>query len=80
MVLDRILLWLFTIACVVGKQSIQAQKILRGPRTCLNSLLFLGTTLIIMAAPSHYDARRPIDVQYSRVDKKNTFKMNMDTF
>ena len=24
-----------------------------------------------MAAPSHYDARKPIDVQYSKVDKLN---------
>merc|ERR1712141_701966 len=45
MVLDRILLWMFTIACVVG------------------------TGGIIMAAPSHYDARKPIDVQYSHIDK-----------
>ena len=30
-----------------------------------------GTCGIIMAAPSHYDARKPIDVQYSKVDKLN---------
>merc|ERR1712141_892776 len=47
MVLDRILLWMFTIACVVG------------------------TGGIIMAAPSHYDARKPIDVLYSKIDLKS---------
>lgn len=48
MVLDRILLWTFTVACV------------------------LGTCLIIMAAPTHYDSQKPIDVIYSKIDKKNT--------
>eukprot|EP00095_Tigriopus_kingsejongensis_P011514 maker-scaffold33_size549341-snap-gene-0.15 protein:Tk11514 transcript:maker-scaffold33_size549341-snap-gene-0.15-mRNA-1 annotation:"nicotinic acetylcholine receptor subunit alpha1" len=53
MVLDRILLWTFTVACV------------------------LGTCLIIMAAPTHHDSRKPIDVIYSKIDKKNTiFTMN----
>ena len=33
---------------------------------------FLGTAGIIMAAPSHYDARQPIDVKYSKIDKKTT--------
>jgi len=47
MVLDRILLWMFTIACVVG------------------------TAFIIMAAPSHYDSRKPIDVLYSKIDLKS---------
>merc|ERR1711953_141736 len=47
MVLDRILLWMFTIACVVG------------------------TACIIMAAPSHYDSRKPIDVLYSKIDLKS---------
>jgi len=53
MVLDRILLWMFTIACVVG------------------------TAGIIMAAPSHYDARKPIDVQYSKIDEKSDLKNMM---
>lgn len=50
MVLDRILLWFFTVACVVG------------------------TAGIIMAAPSHYDARQPIDVKYSKIDQKTTMR------
>merc|ERR1711935_367577 len=53
MVLDRILLWMFTIACVVG------------------------TGCIIMAAPTHYDFRRPIDVQYSKIDKKSDLMIMM---
>lgn len=28
-----------------------------------------GTAGIIMAAPSHYDSRQPIDVKYSKIDK-----------
>jgi len=28
-----------------------------------------------MAAPSHYDARQPIDVQFSKVDKKSALRM-----
>jgi hypothetical protein len=35
----------------------------------------LGTTGIIMAAPSHYDTRMPIDVLYSRIQKKMNMKM-----
>lgn len=50
MVLDRILLWIFTLACV------------------------LGTAGIIMAAPSHYDSRKPIDIQFSKVDKISALK------
>lgn len=53
MVLDRILLWMFTIACVVG------------------------TAGIIMAAPTHYDARKPIDVQYSKIDEKSDLQTMM---
>jgi len=53
MVLDRILLWMFTIACVVG------------------------TGCIIMAAPTHYDFSRPIDVQYSKIDKKSDLQIMM---
>jgi hypothetical protein len=34
-----------------------------------------GTAGIIMAAPSHYDSRKPIDVQFSKVDNKNALKM-----
>jgi nicotinic acetylcholine receptor len=51
MVLDRILLWMFLAACIVG------------------------TAGIIMAAPSHYDSRKPIDVQFSKVDNKNALRM-----
>ena len=35
---------------------------------------FLGTAGIIMAAPSHYDARQPIDVKYSKIDQKTTMR------
>ena len=43
-----------------------------------NSHLYLtGTGGIIMAAPSHYDARKPIDVQYSHIDKKSDLKNMM---
>ena len=30
-----------------------------------------------MAAPSHYDTRKPIDVKYSKVDKKNKIMREM---
>ena len=30
-----------------------------------------------MAAPSHYDERKPIDVQYSNIDKKSDLKNMM---
>ena len=30
-----------------------------------------------MAAPSHYDARKPIDVQYSKIDEKSDLKNMM---
>ena len=36
-----------------------------------------GTAGIIMAAPSHYDARKPIDVQYSKIDEKSDLKNMM---
>ena len=36
--------------------------------------IFLGTAGIIMAAPSHYDARQPIDVKYSKIDQKTTMR------
>ena len=32
---------------------------------------FTGTACIIMAAPSHYDSRKPIDVLYSKIDLKS---------
>ena len=43
------------------------------------SILFqiLGTAGIIMAAPSHYDIRQPIDVKYSKIDKKNKMMTQM---
>ena len=34
-----------------------------------------GTAGIIMAAPSHYDISKPIDIQYSRIEMKNMMKM-----
>ena len=37
----------------------------------------IGTAGIIMAAPSHYDTRQPIDVKYSKVDKKNKIMREM---
>ena len=37
----------------------------------------IGTAGIIMAAPSHYDIRQPIDVKYSKIDKKNKMMMQM---
>ena len=36
-----------------------------------------GTAGIIMAAPSHYDTRRPIDVKYSKIEKKNEMMKKM---
>lgn len=33
-----------------------------------------GTAGIIMAAPSHYDLSMPIDIQYSRIEKKNLMR------
>ena len=73
MVLDRILLWMFTIACVVGKirHSNLDEMDYMWPYYSCNHLLWLGTAGIIMAAPTHYDARKPIDVQYSKIDEKS---------
>ena len=42
-----------------------------------NKLIFTGTGCIIMAAPTHYDFRRPIDVQYSKIDKKSDLMIMM---
>ena len=39
--------------------------------------MLIGTAGIIMAAPSHYDIRQPIDVKYSKIDKKNKMMMQM---
>ena len=39
--------------------------------TILFSTIFTGTACIIMAAPSHYDSRKPIDVLYSKIDLKS---------
>ena len=36
-----------------------------------------GTAGIIMAAPSHYDIRQPIDVKYSKIEKKNEMMKKM---
>ena len=41
------------------------------------SFSILGTAGIIMAAPSHYDIRQPIDVKYSKIDKKNKMMTQM---
>ena len=41
------------------------------------SFPILGTAGIIMAAPSHYDIRQPIDVKYSKIDKKNKMMTQM---
>lgn len=82
MVLDRIFLWMFTIACIVGKST-------KGNKNKNMSALFdqvfnlrifvlPGTTGIIMAAPSHYDARQPIDVLHSKIDKMNTLKSALE--
>lgn len=30
-----------------------------------------------MAAPTHYDARTPIDVQYSKIDEKSDLQLMM---
>ena len=38
-------------------------------------LSLAGTAGIIMAAPSHYDISKPIDIQYSRIEMKNMMKM-----
>ena len=38
------------------------------------SPLLSGTAGIIMAAPSHYDLSKPIDIQYSRIEMKNLMK------
>ena len=44
----------------------------------IHILMYLtGTAGIIMAAPSHYDARKPIDVQYSKIDEKSDLKNMM---
>ena len=37
----------------------------------------LGTAGIIMAAPSHYDITQPIDIKYSKIDKKNKMMKQM---
>lgn len=55
MVLDRLFLWIFALACV------------------------LGTTLIILQAPSLYDTTQPIDVQYSKIAKKKLARLNQQT-
>ncbi|XP_065156853.1 LOW QUALITY PROTEIN: acetylcholine receptor subunit alpha-like 1 [Atheta coriaria] len=47
MVLDRLFLWIFALACVIG------------------------TGMIIFKAPSLYDTAKPIDIQISKVAKKN---------
>ena len=36
-----------------------------------------GTAGIIMAAPSHYDTTIPIDIKYSKIDKKNKMMKQM---
>ena len=79
MVLDRILLWMFTIACVVGKirYSNLDEMDYMWPYYSCNHLLWLGTAGIIMAAPTHYDARKPIDVQYSKIDEKSDLQLMM---
>ena len=35
-----------------------------------NDKIFTGTACIIMAAPTHYDSRQPIDTRLSNIDKK----------
>ena len=40
-------------------------------------MYLIGTAGIIMAAPSHYDARKPIDVLYSKIDEKSDLKNMM---
>lgn len=76
MVLDRILLWVFTVACVVGELGREGTHLAKFAIRCLivPLLYFAGTAGIIMAAPSHYDARQPIDVKYSKVDRKTEMR------
>ena len=74
MVLDRILLWMFTIACVVGMN----ENFIVWTNSRLKCVTLKGTAGIIMAAPSHYDLRKPIDIQYSKLDKKNSMKFRLD--
>ena len=68
---------------IVGRGEQQQQLRIANPILFLSHLFvisllllpFAGTAGIIMAAPSHYDISKPIDIQYSRIEMKNMMKM-----
>ncbi|KAL1491820.1 hypothetical protein ABEB36_012357 [Hypothenemus hampei] len=62
MVLDRLFLWIFTLAVLVGKWLIVIYFI----PYHLN-IVILGTAGIILQAPSLYDDRTPIDKKFNQV-------------
>lgn len=59
MVIDRIFLVLFCLACLLGKNYFSTSPPFRSYSTVF--LVFAGTTTIILQAPTLYDKRLAID-------------------
>ena len=68
MVLDRLFLWLFTAACLLGTGKYIFTK-LNNLFTLFVFIIFFPLGGIILRAPSLYDMREPIDAKYSEIPK-----------
>ena len=69
MVLDRLFLWLFTAACLLGTGNIFTFSKWNIFFTLFVDIIFFLLGGIILRAPSLYDMREPIDAKYSEIPK-----------